>query len=65
MPNGTVVTALKATFATLNGAVATVGAVPQVSGTTPNNFTSPVVYRVAIAADATYVDYTVTVTVAQ
>jgi hypothetical protein len=63
MPSGTDVTALVATFTTSTGASVTVGSTPQVSETTPNNFTSPVTYTVT-AADAKTQDYTVTVTVA-
>ena len=62
VPFGTDVTALVATFTT-TGASVSVGATPQVSGTTPNNFTSPVTYTVT-AADASTKAYTVTVTVA-
>jgi hypothetical protein len=62
VPFGTDVTALVATFTTTGASVA-VGATVQVSGTTPNNFTSPVTYTVT-AADATTQTYTVTVTVA-
>jgi formylglycine-generating enzyme required for sulfatase activity len=62
MPYRTSVTALVATFTT-TGASVKVGSTIQVSGTTANNFTSPVVYTVT-AADATTQDYTVTVTVA-
>jgi hypothetical protein len=62
VPFGTDVTALVATFTT-TGAVAVVGATPQGSGTTANDFTSPVTYRVT-AADASTQDYVVTVTVA-
>ncbi|MFA6508582.1 MAG: chitobiase/beta-hexosaminidase C-terminal domain-containing protein, partial [Treponemataceae bacterium] len=62
VPYGTNVTALVATFDT-TGASVMVGATTQVSGTTPNNFTSPVTYRVT-AGDTSYQDYTVTVTVA-
>ena len=61
VPSGTAVTAMVATFTTTGTSVA-VGATAQVSGTTTNNFTSPVVYTVT-AADATTVNYTVTVTV--
>jgi len=61
VPSGTSLTALVATFTTTGTAVA-VGATPQVSGTTPNNFTSPVTYTVT-AADATTQAYVVTVTV--
>ena len=63
MPSGTDVTALVATFTTSTGASVTVGSTPQVSGTTPNNFTSPVTYTVT-AADSKTQDYTVTVIVA-
>jgi len=62
MPFGTDVTALVATFTT-TGANVKVGSTIQISGTTANNFTSPVTYTVT-AADATTQDYTVTVTVA-
>ena len=62
VPFGTPVTALVATFAT-NGASVKVGAAPQVSGTTANSFTSPVIYTVT-AADASTQAYVVTVTVA-
>ena len=62
MPAGTNVTALVATFTT-TGAAVSVGVIPQVSGLTPNNFTSPLTYTV-IAADASTQAYVVTVTVA-
>jgi hypothetical protein len=62
VPSGTNVTALVATFAT-TGTSVKVGATAQVSGTTANNFSSPVTYRVT-AADGSTQDYTVTVTVA-
>ena len=61
-PNGTPVTALVATF-TSTGASMTVGTAPQTSGTTPNNFTSPVAYTVT-AGDGSTSTYTVTVTLA-
>ncbi len=61
-PHGTNVTSLIATFTT-NGANVKVGSTVQVSGTTPNDFTSPVVYTVT-AADSTAATYTVTVKVA-
>jgi hypothetical protein len=60
LPVGTSVTALKANFTT-TGVGVTVGAVTQTSGATANNFTAPVTYRVT-AADATFVDYIITVT---
>lgn len=61
VPFGTNVSALIATFTT-TGQTVSVGATPQVSGTTPNDFTSPVTY-VVTAADATTTTYTVTVTI--
>jgi len=54
------VTALVATFATI-GKNIRVGAIEQISGTTPNDFTNPVIYTVT-AADSTTTTYTVTVT---
>ena len=62
VPFGTNVTALVASFTT-TGASVRVGATTQVSGTTANNFTTPVTYTVT-AADASTQDYVVTVTVA-
>jgi hypothetical protein len=62
VPFGTDVTALVATFAG-SGVSVKVGATPQVSGATPNDFTSPVTYTVT-AADASTQAYTVTVTAA-
>ena len=62
MPFGASVTGLVATFS-ITGASVTVGGTAQTSGVTANNFTSPVIYRVA-AADGSTKDYTVTVTVA-
>jgi len=62
VPYGTNVTALVATFTTTGNSVA-VGATTQISGTTPNNFTSPVTYTVT-AGDSSTQNYTVTVTVA-
>jgi len=62
MPFGTNVTALVATFESTGGSV-TVGGLPQVSGTTANNFATPVAYSVA-ATDGTTAAYTVTVAVA-
>lgn len=62
VPYGTNVTALIATFTTTGSSTA-VGATPQVSSTTPNDFTSPVTY-VVTAADASTQAYVVTVTVA-
>lgn len=62
VPYSTDVTALVATFHA-TGQTVTVGTTIQISGTTPDNFTSPVVYTVT-AADGTTQNYTVTVTVA-
>ncbi len=64
MPSGTDINEeLIATFTTTGNSV-TVAGVPQISGTTANNFTSPVVYTVT-AADGTTQNYTVTVTIEQ
>jgi len=63
VPYGTAKTALVATFTT-SGSTVTIGSTPQTSGTTTNNFTTPVTYTVT-AADSSTQDYTVTVTVAQ
>ena len=61
VPLGTDVTQLVATYTTTGASVA-VGATPQVSGATANDFTSPVTYTVT-AADATTQTYVVTVIV--
>lgn len=61
VPFGTAVTALAAAFTT-TGASVRVGTTTQVSGTTANNFTNPVVYTVT-AADGSTQNYTVTVAV--
>ena len=60
VPSGTNVTALLATFTLSTGASAKVGTTAQVSGTTPNNFTSPVTYIVK-AEDGTTINWIVTV----
>lgn len=62
MPYGTNVTTQVATFAA-NGTAVKVGTVAQVSGTTANNFTTPVSYTVT-ASDNTTATYTVTVIIA-
>ena len=62
VPAGTNVTALVASFTT-SGAAVLVGVIPQVSGLTANNFTSPVTYTVT-ATDASTQAYLVTVTLA-
>lgn len=61
VPSGTTVTALVATFTT-TGQTVRVGATIQTSGSTPNNFTNPVTYRVTAKDDSTK-DYTVTVNI--
>lgn len=61
LPAGTDRTRLVATFAT-TGVAVTVGNVVQYSGVNANDFTHPVPYRV-IAADSSFQDYVVTVTV--
>jgi hypothetical protein len=63
--NGTTVTALVATFTLSKDATAAVGATPQVSATTANNFTSPVVYTITAEDGVTEQDWTITVTVAE
>ncbi|HEY0192089.1 MAG TPA: hypothetical protein VGC42_13305 [Kofleriaceae bacterium] len=62
VPTGTDVTGLVATF-TSTGTIVKVGSTAQTSGTTANNFTSPVAY-VVTAADGSTATFTVTVTVA-
>jgi hypothetical protein len=57
MPFGTNVTSLVATFTTTGASVA-VGATTQISGTTANDFTNPLTYKVT-AEDGSTVDYTV------
>ncbi len=63
VPFGTNVTALVADFTLSPQASARVGGTPQVSGTTPNNFTNPVTYAVQ-AGDGTNQNWTVTVSIA-
>lgn len=59
---GTVLTSLVATFTLSSAAEATVGGVAQVSGTTPNNFTTDVTYSIK-AEDNTTQNWTVKVLV--
>lgn len=59
VPYGTNVTALVATFTTTGSGVK-VGSKVQVSGTTANNFSNPVIYTLT-AADGSAASYTVTV----
>jgi hypothetical protein len=62
LPNGAPVTALTANYTTVAPSVK-IGTVIQTSGGAPtNDFTSPVTYRVT-AANASFADYVVTVTV--
>ena len=61
VPRGTDLHALVATF-TVAGASVAVGGTPQVCGTTANDFSSPVTYRVT-AFDGSTQDYVVTVPV--
>lgn len=63
LPYGTDVTALVATFS-ITGVNVKVGSTIQVSGSTANNFTNPVIYTVTAQDDSTQ-DYTVTVTLAE
>ena len=62
VPFGTTLTALVATFTTTGASVKVSGTL-QFSGTTPNNFTSPVSYVVTTADNST-ATYVVTVTIA-
>lgn len=64
VPHGTTVTALVAEFTLSENATAKVGSVAQVSGTTENDFTNPVVYVVTAEDGTTTKNWTVTVTVA-
>ena len=61
---GTDVTALVADFTLSTAATASVGGTAQVSGTTSNDFTSPVTYNVLAEDGSTNQDWIVTVTVA-
>ena len=63
VPCLTTLTALVATFELSTSATAEVGSTAQVSGTTANDFTSPVTYTVT-AEDGSTQDFIVTVTVA-
>ena len=63
LPDGTSVASLVANISLSARASATVNGAAQVSGTTPNNFTGPVVYTVT-AEDGSSVNYTVTVALA-
>lgn len=63
VPYATNVTALVATFTLSSNATAAVQGIPQVSGTTANDFTAPLTY-VVTAQDGTTQNWTVTVTIA-
>ncbi len=62
--NGTDLTKLVSTFTLSDGATAKVGTEAQVSGTTANDFTSPVTYKVTAEDGTTVQNWVVTVTVA-
>ncbi|MCR8632702.1 GLUG motif-containing protein [Paenibacillus radicis (ex Xue et al. 2023)] len=61
VPNATTVTSLVATFTSSVGSTVKVRTTAQVSGTTANDFTSPVIYTVT-AQDGTIASYIVVVT---
>ena len=63
VPSGTAVTALIATFTSTGVGMPTVAGLNQVSGTTPNDFTTPKAYIVT-ATDGTTATYNVTVSAA-
>ncbi len=62
VPLGTDLTNLVADFTLSQGATAIVNGTEQISGTTPNDFTSPVVYTITAQDGTTTKDWTVTVT---
>ena len=64
VPVGTTVTNLVAVFTFSEGASVSVGGTAQISGTTSNNFSSPVTYLVTSQDSSTVRSYTVTVTIA-
>lgn len=64
VPAGSDITNLVATFTSSPTSTTKIGLVNQISGTTANNFTNPVVYTVT-AEDGSTTNYTVTVTVEQ
>jgi uncharacterized repeat protein (TIGR02543 family) len=64
VPVGTTVTNLVAVFTFSEGASVSVGGTAQISGTTSNNFSSPVTYSVTSQDSSTVGSYTVTVTIA-
>jgi uncharacterized repeat protein (TIGR02543 family) len=64
VPVGANVTNLVAAFTFSEGASVTVGGTAQISGTTSNNFSSPVTYLVTSQDSSTVRSYSVTVTIA-
>jgi hypothetical protein len=63
MISGTDLTDLIAAFSVSDGAVVYVGSAPQVSGSTSNDFTSPVTYTIVSESGLVTNEYTVTATV--
>ncbi|WP_165972400.1 cadherin-like beta sandwich domain-containing protein [Paenibacillus piri] len=64
VPYGTDTSALIATFTNSVGSTVQVGSTAQTSGITPNNFSSPVTYKVTAEDGTTTKSYTVTVSTA-
>lgn len=64
VPNGTQITSLVATFALSKEATAKIASISQVSGVTPNDFSSPVTYTITAENDSTR-DWTITVTLGE
>lgn len=64
VPFGTEVTELIATFTVSEGATVNIAGTNQISGTTPNDFTNPVTYRVLAQDEITFQDWMVTVSIA-
>lgn len=62
VPTSTPLDSVIATFTLSTGATAKVGDAAQVSGTTPNNFTSPVTYTITAEDTTTTQNWSVTVT---
>lgn len=60
--NGTVMTGLVATYTLSTGATAEIAATPQVSGTTPNDFSSALTYSIIAEDGTTNQNWVVTVT---
>ena len=60
---GTDVTALVATFSLSAGAAADINGTSQISGTTSNDFTNPVVYTITAGDGVTKQDWTISVTI--